>query len=146
MDLFHKYQHALFSAFDSREILLNPVHVQKNISDTKCGKSFMLVFMKKVNKSSKSCSCRCLVVFILIKSSKHNFFSEICRLQSHVDKLCSFIVRLETMEYEAELKHQNEMKRLKADLEGKYVYIYIYIYLHFRYTAENSTSYHSIVG
>ena len=39
-----------------------------------------------------------------------------------MDKLCSFIVRLETIEYEAGLKHQNEMKRLEAELRGKYVY------------------------
>ena len=28
---------------------------------------------------------------------------------------------LETIEYEAQLKHQNEMKKLEAELKGKYV-------------------------
>ena len=88
----------------------------------KCGKWCMLVFMKKVNCSSKSCSCRCLVVFILIKSSKHYFFGEICR--SHVDILCSFIVCLETIEYEAGLKHQKRNEETRSWTQRK-VRIYI---------------------
>ena len=34
-------------------------------------------------------------------------------------KSCLFITTLGTIEYEADLKHKNEMKRLEAELRGK---------------------------
>ena len=51
----------------------------------------------------------------------------ICQTHFHLSTVSKRIMvfSVETIEYEAQLKHQNEMKKLEAELKGRYVIIII---------------------